>query len=73
MEKEISERLKKLKEDKEAALATTSTDTVADRLQKLKGETPSTSDAQLKARLANIKGVPVSTLESKVDVFLIYF
>ncbi|XP_045776872.1 abscission/NoCut checkpoint regulator [Maniola jurtina] len=65
VEKEISERLNKLKQDKLDSKASPSNDEVAERLQKLKGDVPSTSDAELTARLANIKGVPISALQSK--------
>ncbi|CAH2231696.1 abscission/NoCut checkpoint regulator isoform X2 [Pararge aegeria] len=65
VEDEISDRLKKLKEDKQDKVVKTCNDDIADRLQKLKGEKPSTSDAELIERLANIKGVPSSALQSK--------
>ncbi|XP_052744023.1 abscission/NoCut checkpoint regulator isoform X2 [Bicyclus anynana] len=62
VEDEISDRLKKLKEGKQDNVVNTnSNDAIADRLQKLKGDIPSTSDAELRSRLANIKGVPQVT------------
>lgn len=38
---------------------------ISDRLKNLKGETPSTSDAELRARLAKLRGLP-ETMTTKV-------
>ncbi|KAI5631156.1 FYVE zinc finger domain-containing protein [Phthorimaea operculella] len=60
---EIANRLRKLKEDKVKQL--TAEEEIAQRLQKIKGETPKTSDAELLERLAKLRGAPVSTLQSQ--------
>lgn len=64
-EKEIYDRLQKLKEDNKEHTANSSTNDIAARLQKLKGEIPSTSDAEIAARLASLKGVPTCEISSK--------
>lgn len=65
-EKEIADRLKKLKEDT-SKKTQASTEDIADRLKKIKGDVPSASDEELQLRLANIRGVPVTTVQSKVN------
>lgn len=67
-EKEIYERLKKLKEDNKEHHANPTKDDIAARLQNLKGEVPTTSDAELAARLANLKGLPTTETPSKVPI-----
>lgn len=64
-EREIYDRLQKLKEDKQIE-QNISNDDITTRLKNLKGEVPSTSDAELTAKLANLKGVPISAVQSKV-------
>lgn len=65
-EKEIYDRLQKLKEDNKEHSVNFTTDDIATRLQNLKGEIPSTSDAEIAARLANLKGLPTCEIASKV-------
>ncbi|CAH0728490.1 unnamed protein product, partial [Brenthis ino] len=60
-EREIYNRLQKLKEDKQIE----KNHDITTRLKNLKGEVPSTSDAELTAKLANLKGVPISAVQSK--------
>lgn len=66
-DQEIRDRLEKLK-DKEKEK--TSEEEITKRLKNIKGDVPSTSDAELLDRLAKLRGVPISTLQSKV-IFLI--
>ncbi|XP_050354043.1 abscission/NoCut checkpoint regulator [Nymphalis io] len=61
----IYEKLKKLKDDKQENLGKIKNEDIIARLQKLKDDIPSTSNAELELRLANLKGVPTSTVQSK--------
>ncbi|CAG9789364.1 unnamed protein product [Diatraea saccharalis] len=61
---EIKKRLLKLKVDKSNATEP-SENSIEERLQKLKGGQPSTSDAELQARLANLRGVPDKNSQNK--------
>ncbi|XP_022116518.2 abscission/NoCut checkpoint regulator isoform X2 [Pieris rapae] len=63
VEEEIRKRLLKLKEDKLNLSKCTDKD-IAERLKKLK-DIPSTSQAQVEQRLANIKEVPLESIQSK--------
>ncbi|XP_053613773.1 abscission/NoCut checkpoint regulator isoform X2 [Plodia interpunctella] len=62
-DQEIHARLLKLKQDTTPKM--TQEEEIAIRLKNIKGEVPSTSDAELQQRLANLRGVPVNTLQSK--------
>ncbi|XP_063367656.1 abscission/NoCut checkpoint regulator [Cydia amplana] len=59
---EIQARLHKLKENEKVK---TSEEEISRRLENIKGEVPSTSDAELLERLAKLRGVPVATLQTK--------
>ncbi|XP_045532475.1 abscission/NoCut checkpoint regulator [Pieris brassicae] len=63
VEEEIRKRLLNLKEDKPNSSKCSDQD-IAERLKKLK-DIPSTSQAQLEQRLANIKEVPIESIQSK--------
>ncbi|CAG9565531.1 unnamed protein product [Danaus chrysippus] len=65
IEQEIHERLQKLKDNRDVPKASSNTE-IIERLQKLKGDIPTTTDSELQAKLANIKGVPLSAVQSKV-------
>lgn len=67
-DQEIRDRLEKLK-DKEKEK--TSEEEITKRLKNIKGDVPSTSDAELLDRLAKLRGVPISTLQSKVILLII--
>lgn len=67
-DQEILKRLHQLKEDSNKATAGMSEADIEARLKKIKGEMPSTSDAELRERLARLRGVPISTLQSKVHI-----
>ncbi|KAJ0173582.1 hypothetical protein K1T71_010731 [Dendrolimus kikuchii] len=54
---EIAERLQKLRENQYHVPSSTE-EQIAQRLQKIKSAVPSTSDAELRSRLAILKGVP---------------
>ncbi|XP_013185001.2 abscission/NoCut checkpoint regulator [Amyelois transitella] len=60
---EIQERLQKLKQNEKPMVSLE--EEIAARLKNIKGDIPSTSDAELAQRLANLRGVPISTLQSK--------
>ncbi|CAG9565532.1 unnamed protein product [Danaus chrysippus] len=64
IEQEIHERLQKLKDNRDVPKASSNTE-IIERLQKLKGDIPTTTDSELQAKLANIKGVPLSAVQSK--------
>lgn len=64
-DQEIYEKLMKLKEDKQENMQKGNNGDIINRLKKLKGDIPSTSTAELEARLANIKGVPISAVQTK--------
>lgn len=64
-DQEILNRLKKLKEDSKKTTA--SEEEIANRLLKIKGDIPKTTDAELQERLARLRGVPVSAVQSKVS------
>lgn len=72
-DQEIYEKLMKLKEDKQENMQKVNNDDIINRLKKLKGDIPSTSTAELEARLANIKGVPISAVQTKVIFIFFYF
>ncbi|XP_075982706.1 abscission/NoCut checkpoint regulator isoform X2 [Anticarsia gemmatalis] len=59
----ISERLQKLKEDRDVPMTTD--EQIKSRLQNIKGEMPSTSDAEIQERLAKLRGMPVISMTSK--------
>lgn len=61
----ISERLQKLKEGRKVTSSSSTDDEIKNRLQNIKGETPSASDAEIYARLAKLKGVPIDVVASK--------
>ncbi|XP_046971176.1 abscission/NoCut checkpoint regulator [Vanessa cardui] len=61
----IYEKLKKLKEGNQENLTKVNNEDIIARLQKLKDDIPSTSTAELELRLANLKGVPASAVQSK--------
>ncbi|XP_047994281.1 abscission/NoCut checkpoint regulator [Leguminivora glycinivorella] len=61
-DQEIQARLLMLKEKEKVE---TSEGEISRRLQNIKGEMPSTSDAELLERLAKLRGVPVATLQTK--------
>lgn len=67
-DQEIRDRLEKLK-DKEKEK--TSEEEITKRLKNIKGDVPSTSDAELLDRLAKLRGVPISTLQSKVILLIV--
>lgn len=71
-DQEIYEKLMKLKEDKQENMQKGNNGDIINRLKKLKGDIPSTSTAELEARLANIKGVPISAVQTKV-IFIIFY
>ncbi|XP_032521015.2 abscission/NoCut checkpoint regulator [Danaus plexippus] len=64
IEQEIQDRLRKLKDHIDVQKPSSNAE-IIERLQKLKGNIPVTSDSELQARLANIKGVPLSAVQSK--------
>ncbi|CAG4954073.1 unnamed protein product [Parnassius apollo] len=59
-EQEIFNRLQKLKQDKKEKIK--SDKEILERLQNLKGPMPSTSDAEIYSRLAEVKGIPNITV-----------
>ncbi|XP_026494238.2 abscission/NoCut checkpoint regulator isoform X1 [Vanessa tameamea] len=61
----IYEKLKKLKEGNQENLTKVNNEDIIARLQKLKDDIPSTSTTELEFRLANLKGVPTSAVQSK--------
>ncbi|XP_061721864.1 abscission/NoCut checkpoint regulator [Cydia pomonella] len=61
-DQEIQARLQKLKENEKVKA---SEEEISRRLQNIKGEVPTTSDAELLERLAKLRGVPVATLQTK--------
>ncbi|XP_026760661.2 abscission/NoCut checkpoint regulator [Galleria mellonella] len=63
-DQEIAERLSKLKQGKTEHQLKPEEE-IAKRLQHLKSNFPSTSDNQLQLRLANLRGVPLSVVQSK--------
>ncbi|KAM3960545.1 abscission/NoCut checkpoint regulator [Aphomia sociella] len=67
VDQEITERLNKLKQDN-AGPKLKPEDEIAKRLKGLKGEMPSTSDNELQLRLANLRGVPLSAVQSKPSI-----
>ena len=72
-DQEISERLQKLKEGRNVTSTSTTDDDIKSRLQSIKGETPSSSDAEIYARLAKLKGVPVQVVTAKVTYRYVFF
>ena len=68
---QILGRLQKLKEGRAKLPAATTDEDIKKRLHNIKGETPSTSDAELHSRLAKLKGVPIEVITSKVS-FLVF-
>lgn len=62
---EILERLQKLKENKTTSNPLSKDEEIKNRLQNIKGETPTTSDAEIYARLAKLRGVPVEVVNAK--------
>ncbi|XP_063831306.1 abscission/NoCut checkpoint regulator isoform X2 [Ostrinia nubilalis] len=69
VEWEIQQRLKKLKEDRNKDAIQTTDEEILKRLQKIKGEQPTTSDAELQARLANLRGVPIIEGQKKTVLY----
>lgn len=67
-DQEIRDRLEKLKNKEKEK---TSEEEITKRLKNIKGDVPSTSDAELLDRLAKLRGVPISTLQSKVILLII--
>ncbi|XP_073950336.1 abscission/NoCut checkpoint regulator [Choristoneura fumiferana] len=61
-DQEIRARLGKLKDKEKVKM---SEEEITMRLKNIKGDVPSTSDAELLDRLAKLRGVPVSTLQTK--------
>nr|XP_021186358.2 abscission/NoCut checkpoint regulator isoform X1 [Helicoverpa armigera] len=61
---QILERLKKLKEDSKVTPKSTDEE-IKNRLQNIRGEIPTTSDAEIYSRLAKLKGMPVETVAAK--------
>lgn len=68
----IAGRLQKLKESRTINSVTTTDEEIKNRLQNIKGEMPSTSDAEIQARLAKLRGVPIETLSSKVRIINLF-
>ncbi|XP_041969470.1 abscission/NoCut checkpoint regulator [Aricia agestis] len=64
-DQQILERLQKLKAKPPIPTSTVTVGDIESRLQKLKGDVPVVSDSELQERLANIKGLPVTALQSK--------
>lgn len=64
-DEEIQSRLQRLKENRKIT-AGTSNDEIQKRLQKIKGDIPKINDAELQERLAKLRGVPVSVVQSQV-------
>lgn len=64
---EILDRLQKLKENKTTSNPLSKDEEIKNRLQNIKGETPTTSDAEIYARLAKLRGVPVEVVNAKVS------
>lgn len=64
---EILDRLQKLKENKITSNPLSKDEEIKNRLQNIKGETPTTSDAEIYARLAKLRGVPVEVVNAKVS------
>lgn len=64
-DEEIRSRLQRLKENRKSA-AGTSNEEIQNRLQKVKGDIPKINDAELQERLAKLRGLPVSAVESQV-------
>lgn len=62
---EILDRLQKLKENKTTSNPLSKDEEIKNRLQNIKGETPTTSDAEIYARLAKLRGVPVEVVNAK--------
>ncbi|KAL0819577.1 hypothetical protein ABMA28_007667 [Loxostege sticticalis] len=59
LEKEIQQRLQRLKEERNNVPQGSTDEEILKRLQSIKGNQPTASDAELQARLANLKGIPV--------------
>ncbi|RVE50062.1 hypothetical protein evm_005268 [Chilo suppressalis] len=70
IEEELHRRLKSLKDDRNITAGKTSiNDMIQEKLQNLKGVQPTTSDAELQSRLANLRGVPIIDSQTKPTVF----
>lgn len=67
---EIQERLRKLREDRVDGSKITDEE-LAERLKKIKGDYPTASEDEIRARLANLKGIPVIASINKVKFLLI--
>ncbi|KAL0869057.1 hypothetical protein ABMA27_007374 [Loxostege sticticalis] len=65
LEKEIQQRLQRLKEDRNNVPQGSTDEEILKRLQSIKGNQPTASDAELQARLANLKGIPVIEGQNK--------
>ncbi|KAJ8714077.1 hypothetical protein PYW08_007697 [Mythimna loreyi] len=61
----ILDRLQKLKEGRNVTPASTTDEDIKKRLQNIKGETPTTSDAEIYSRLAKLRGVPLEAVSAK--------
>lgn len=75
LEKEIQQRLQRLKEERNNVPQGSTDEEILKRLQSIKGNQPTASDAELQARLANLKGIPVIEGQNKVlfQLFLYKF
>lgn len=67
VDEEIRKRLQHLKEDKNKEEKRTTDEEISKRLQNIKGPQPTTSDAELHIRLANLKGLPAIVPQDKVS------
>ncbi|CAD0203957.1 unnamed protein product [Chrysodeixis includens] len=65
IDQEITARLQKLKEGRDPTPIGVSDETVRNRLQKIKGNMPTSSDAEIQARLAKLRGIPIQISSSK--------
>ncbi|XP_026745363.1 abscission/NoCut checkpoint regulator [Trichoplusia ni] len=65
VDQEILARLQKLKEGRDPTPTGVTDEEVRNRLQKIKDDMPTSSDAEIQARLAKLKGIPIQISSSK--------
>lgn len=65
-EEEITKRLQNLKESNNDSRKQNTDEVILKRLKDIKGNQPTTSDAELQLRLANLKGLPAVEASDKV-------
>lgn len=72
VDQEILARLQKLKEGRDPTPTGVTDEEVRNRLQKIKDDMPTSSDAEIQARLAKLKGIPIQISSSKVKYLKLF-